>query len=170
MKRLILLFLVCTCSIVVFASPLARKYTTFLTEKGLLYFIRPMHMPKCDGNLTKYGLTFDITYLYGDNDSVSFTATVVTPTVEKLDYVYIKNESTRIKAIPELIYCEPYKSYYVNRIRFYIKWAEWKEIYSCMTPYTIVFGDHLCFSFSQGRWRKESKIINNIMNIIEINK
>lgn len=152
------------------ASSVSKRYTTFLTENGMLYFIRPMHLPKCNGNQTKYGMTFDITYLSGDNDSVSFTTTIVTPVVEKLDSVSIKNESKTIKAKTELIYCEPYKSYYVNRLRFYIKWSEWKELYGYTMPYTIELNNHLRFSFPQNKWKKESKIINDIINIIELNK
>lgn len=156
--------------ILVIGSSVSKRYTTFLTESGMLYFINPMHMPKCNGNLTKYGLTFDITYLSGDNDSVSFTTTIVTPTIERLDSVFIKNESKIVRAKTELIYCEPYKSYYVNRLRFYIKRSEWKELYGCMTPYVIEFGNHLCFSFYQNKWRKERKTISEIINIIELNK
>lgn len=152
------------------ASSVSKRYTTFMTESGMLYFIRPMHLPKCNGNQTKYGMTFDITYLSGDNDSVSFTTTIVTPIVEKLDSVSIKNETKTINAKTELIYCEPYKSYYVNRLRFYIKWSEWKELYGCMVPYTIEFNHHLRFSFPQSKWKKESKTINDIINIIELNK
>lgn len=154
----------------VIAGSVSKRYTTFLTESGMLYFIKPMQMPKCNGNQTKYGMTFDITYLSGDKDSVSFTTTVVTPNVEKLDSVFIKNESKIVKVKTELIYCEPYKSYYVNRLRFYIKWSEWKDLYSCMTPYVIEFGNHLCFSFHQNKWKEESKTINDIINIIELSK
>lgn len=101
---------------------------------------------------------------------MSFTTTIVTPVVEKLDSVSIKNESKTIKAKTELIYCEPYKSYYINRLRFYIKWSEWKELYGYTMPYTIELNNHLRFSFPQNKWKKESKIINDIINIIELNK
>lgn len=170
MKRTIFLFLTCMCCMLVIASSVSKRYTTFLSERGMLYFISPMHMPKCNENHAKYDLTFDITYLSGDKDSVSFTTTVVTPIVEKLDSVFIKNELKIVKAKTELIYCEPYKSYYVNRLRFYIKWSELKELYGCMMPYVIDFGNHLCFSFYQNKWKKESKTINDIINIIELNK
>lgn len=170
MKRTIFLFLAYMCCMLVIAGSASKRYTTFLTESGMLYFIKPMQMPKCNGNQTKYGMTFDITYLSGDKDSVSFTTTVVTPNVEKLDSVFIKNESKIVKVKTELIYCEPYKSYYVNRLRFYIKWSEWKDLYSCMTPYVIEFGNHLCFSFHQNKWKEESKTINDIINIIELSK
>lgn len=170
MKRPLFLFLACMCCMQAFASSVSKRYTTFLTESGMLYFIRPMHMPKCNENQTRYGMTFDITYLSGDTDSVSFTATVVTPIVEKLDSVYIKSGSKIVKVKTVLIYCEPYKSYYVNRLRFYIKWSEWKDLYGCMTPYVVEFNNHLRFSFYQNKWKKESKTINDIINIIELNK
>lgn len=170
MKKYIFLFIACMCCMQVIAGSVSKRYTTFLTESGMLYFIKPMHMPKCNGNQTKYGMTFDITYLSGDKDSVIFTTTVVTPFMEKLDSVFIKNESKIVKVKTELIYCEPYKSYYVNRLRFYIKWSEWKEFYSCMTPYVIEFGNYLCFSFHQNKWKEESKTINDIINIIELSK
>ena len=158
------------CCMLVAAGSLSKRYSTFGTINGTLYFVRPMHMPKCEGNQTKYGLTFDITYLYGDTDSVSFTTTVVTSGKENLDSVLVKSKSGTIRAKTELIYREPHKSYYVNRIRFYIKWSEWKELYGSATPYVIEYGKRLRFSFKQKKWEKESKTINDIMDIIETNK
>jgi len=136
----------------------------------MLYFVRPMHMPKCETNETKYGMTFDITYLSGDEDSVSFTTTIVTPTPIRLDSVNVRNHHLAVKRNTELIYCEPYKKYYVNRIRFYIRWEEWKELYKQPQPYIIDFGPHLHYAFKTKQWKKECETINNIIRTIEINQ
>ena len=158
------------CCIAMHAGPITKKYCSFLTENGTLYFIRPMHMPKCDDNLTKYGMTFDITYLEEDNDSVSFTVTIVTPQAESLDSVSLWTDNKQIGVKTERLYCEPYKSYYVNRIRFYVKWAQLKWLYEQASPYTVDFGRHLRFSFKPRKWAAESKTMKRIISIIELNK
>lgn len=129
-----------------------------------------MHMSKYEGNETKYGMTFDITYLSGNEDSVSFTATVVTPYPTKLDSANIRSEQIDLKKATNLIYCEPYKNYYVNRIRFYIKWEEWRELYKPRQPYVLDFGTRLRYSFKPKQWKKKREIMNSIIEMIEINK
>lgn len=127
-------------------------------------------MPNCQGNETKYGMTFDITYLSGDEDSVSFTSTIVTPTPIKSEYVNIWGELQVIQAAVHLIYCEPYKRYYVNRIRYYIKWEEWKSLYKQEKPYIIDFGTRLRYAFKSRQWKKNRETMNKIIRTIETNK
>lgn len=129
-----------------------------------------MHMPKCEGNQTRYGLTFDITYLDNDDDSVSFTTTVITALPMSLDSVLIVTAQGNIKVNTDKIYSEPYKSNYLNRLRFYLKWRDLKLLYGLVIPYVIVYGDDLRFSFSRKEWMSEREIINRIIKIIELNK
>jgi hypothetical protein len=169
-KRILFLLVLFASLLESFAGAVTKKYVTFLTENGMLYFVRPMHMPKCDGNETKYGMTFDITYLVGDEDSVSFTTTIVTAKPIKLDSVNIRSEQLNVQEATDLIYCEPYKSCYVNRIRFYLKWEEWKKLYQERQPYMIDFGTQLRYAFKSRQWKKKCEIMNGIIGTIEINK
>lgn len=169
-KRILFLLVLFASLLESFAGAVTKKYVTFLTENGMLYFVRPMHMPKCDGNETKYGMTFDITYLVGDEDSVSFTTTIVTAKPIKLDSVNIRSEQLNVQKATDLIYCEPYKRCYVNRIRFYLKWEEWKKLYQERQPYMIDFGTQLRYAFKSRQWKKKCEIMNGIIGTIEINK
>ena len=171
MRKIILFLIILFASLLEsYAGTVTKKYVTFLTENGMLYFVRPMHMPKCDGNETKYGMTFDITYLVGDEDSVSVTATIVATKPIKSDSVIIRSEQQDVQKTTELIYCEPYKSCYVNRIRFYLKWEEWKKLYQERQPYMIDFGTQLRYAFKSRQWKKKCEIMNGIIGTIEINK
>lgn len=136
----------------------------------MLYFILPMHMPKCDGNQTRYGMTFDITYLSDNEDSVSFTSTIVTKQAIKFDTVCIRSGNKVIKVHPEQLFCEPHGSGYVSRNRYYITWAECKELYQSSVPYVIDFGEGIKFSFKPKKWAKERETINSIFRIIDMNK
>jgi hypothetical protein len=169
-KRILFLLILFAFLLESFAGGITKRYVSFLTENGMLYFVRPMHMPKCDGNETRYGMTFDITYLSGDEDSVSFTATIVTAEPIKLDSVNIRSEQLGVQKATDLIYCEPYKRCYVNRIRFYLKWDEWKKLYQNRNPYLIDFGTRLRYTFKSRQWKKKREIMNSIIETIEINK
>lgn len=127
-------------------------------------------MPKYEDNQMKYGMTFDITYLSGDEDSVSFTSTIVIPSPMSSDSVCIKYGANKIKARVEHIYCEPYKSFFISRNRYYIKWKEWKDMYENNTPYIVDFNNGTRFSFKKKKWEKERKIIIKIIEMIELNK
>lgn len=170
MNKGLLLLLTSLCISISQASSLSKRYVTFSTESGILYFIRPMHMPKCDGNTSRYGMTFDITYLSGDLDSVSFTSTIVIRELEEIDSVYIRYGREVLKSKVERIYCEPYKSGYVYRSRFYIKWSELKQLYKNDEPYLIEYRKNIRFSFRKKKWRKEHKEINQIINLIDYNQ
>ena len=127
-------------------------------------------MPKCEGNSTKKGMTFDMTYLSNDDDSVSFTSTIVTNHASPIDSVTIHSNQHSIRTNIEQIYCEPHKNKYIWRIRYYITWTQWKELYNNQTPYIIEFEKDLMFSFHKKKWEKEKNDINNILQIIELNK
>ncbi|MBQ8656867.1 MAG: hypothetical protein IJ527_07465 [Prevotella sp.] len=147
-----------------------KRFSSVMTENGVLYFIEPMKMHTYDGCASKKDMLFDITYLTNDDDSVSFTTTVITENITKLDSVCIHMGEKTIKTNTEFIYCDPDGSRYVNRIRFYIKWTEWKELYEYPQPYIVDFGNNLYFAFKPKKWEKERKEIMQIINIIELNK
>lgn len=169
-KKILFLIILFASLLECYAGNVTKKYVAFLTENGMLYFVKPMHMPKCNGNETKYGMTFDITYLVGDDDSVSVTATIVAAMPIKLDSVNIRSKQWDVQKAVDQIYCEPYKSCYVSRIRFYLKWEEWKELYQEQQPYMIDFGTQLRYAFKSRQWKKKREIMNRIIGTIEINK
>lgn len=170
MKKLFHLFiLLSVCHSTGFAGDLSKRYKSFLTGNGMLYFINPTKMQRLGNSIAAKDLIFDITYLSKDEDSVSYTATVITNQIMKFDNVLIQNAVKNIKSKTEIVYCEPKGAYYVNRIRFYIKWAELKELYENEQPYILDFGNNLIFSFNTKKWKIEKDDITRIIKIVELN-
>ncbi len=171
MKRAILVILICIPFVVTKVDAGGKKYVTFATQNGTLFFVRPMTMSRNEGCSAAKHLVFDITYLESDKDSVSFTSTIVTNNSESIDSVriYLSNGMVlSTKTMP--LYIEPSKSRNVMRVRFYLKWEQWKMLYSQNEPFTLDYGNHLLFSHNKKKWDKVKVSMNNIINLIEQNE
>jgi len=170
MKNCFFALLINFISLSMIAAPISKRYKVLMTEKGNLFFLNPTKMSRSHGSKAQKDLVFDITYLVGDEDSVSFTATVIADSALKIDSIVIMLPNKReMKVEAEAIYCEPLKRNYAMRTRFYVNWEEWKSMYKDKQPYTLNFGHGLLFSFKQKDWNEESRTIQEIMKVIELN-
>lgn len=147
------------------------KYITTLSEKGMLFFIKPQKMPRIKGYDAVKDMEYDITYIT-NTDSVSYTISIYTKTPIKTDSVEILYNGNILKEQLEKIYIEPNKSKWESRLRFRIPYHVFKSMYQLTKSFQFKFSDdkHIAFFFfDSSKWEKEKKKMNSIIGIIDYN-
>ena len=146
------------------------KYITNYTAEGMLFHIQPQKMPKANSSTAKKSLSYDITCVT-ENDSVAFVSSIWTASPYIADSVQIIiSPSTTITLPIEFIYTERKGSAYISRVRFYVMWEDLKMMYASPTPFVLDYGKGITYSFPKNKWPKQSKDVNDVINLIELNR
>lgn len=169
MKRLLALTWLLASLTLAHAGSITKRYLTFQNPDGMLYFFTPIAMPGCEGNTTRQKMTFDITYLTDNPDSVSLTTTIYLREMVRYDSLRLHSGATTLTSALEQLYCEPHRRGYVLRTRAYITWTQLQALYAAETPYTVDFGPGAQYAFTQKKWEKERNVVKSIFNIILFN-
>ena len=162
--------LLVTSSTTVLAANVNKRYRSYLTEEGMLYFIMPQTMPKAKGSKALKPMEFDIT-MKEKSDTVIIRATVISPLPFKENDVTVSTEGKSAKQITASpIYRDLYKKGYKNRIELKLLKDDFRQLYDCTLPYSIDFGQNVLFSYDQRTWQKHSQETKAILEMVELNR
>lgn len=153
-----------------FSGNIAKKYKSHLTEEGTVYFIMPQKMPKAKNSIAHKDLFFDVTCI-NTNDTISVAATIHTtyPIMDSLVVITTPHGKTYSAPII-VIYRDLNKKGYINRLKFNITKNEFRELFNANQPFHIDYGKGCAFAFKRKAWKEKQLLINNIMNLMELNK
>lgn len=164
---LLLLLLSCQTAL---AGNLSKRYYSYMTSEGMLYYICPQKMPKMSDSMAKKPLLYDVTHL-STTDTVTISSTIWSQFPLQTDSVRIVQNGKvwRASAI-EVIYVERDKNLYKTRVRFPLLWAELKELYSSNDPFILDFYHNFTYLYPLKEWNKKKEEMNEILRIIELNR
>lgn len=155
-----------------------KMYVQAYGESGWIFHIFSQKLPSATSGQRPKSLTYDYTYVE-KNDSVAILCTIRlsgTETINDFEINYCDSLSIN-NTLPELVYAQPWKKGIEYRLRLYVPFMIWEQIYSCPTPFIMSFrvsrpdDEDLSyhFSYSDEKWKKHREDIIAIMNIIKLN-
>jgi len=167
MARYILILLCLAVSLMCTARSIEKRYSSYISEKGTIYFFRPKKLAK-NTNIGKFN--FDMTYV-SHKDSVIVNCSVNIKNSEKVSHLELKSGD---KTIPGdavyIIFRNVIKNGYVVRVssRFLLKDIE--ECFSNSNP--LIFhimstdGQEYEATYTSSQWKEESEQVTRILNSI----
>lgn len=168
--RLLILLLVQALCFPALSGNISKRYKTYRSELGTLYFIMPQKMAKAKGCTAQKDLLFDVTcQLWTDSVTVAATVKSSLPVTDSI--VKISLPDNNILTYPlEFIYRDLDKKGYDNRIKFRMPRQQFRQMFNGSTPFLLDFGKGNLFSFRQSQWAKEQDQMNSILEMMELNK
>lgn len=168
-NRLFTLLLAQALCLGVAAGNIAKKYKTHLTPEGTVYFIMPQKMAKAEGSKAQKDLLFDVTTLLtGDSVGIAATVHCEQPLTDSIATI-TRADGQQLTAATEYIYRELGKKGYVNRVRFVLSIADFRQLFSATAPFLLDYGRNCRFAFPNGKWANEQKLVISILDLIELN-
>lgn len=154
-------------SVCLAGGDISKKILFMMGEDGTVYYVKPLKMPKLSDSKALKNLVYDVTCLNSE-DSVSFTATVITENVHKFTEATITTSGMApVKAAIEVIYIDPKGKKYENRLRLRISRADFKAIYHSPAPYVVDYGFGLRFGLKEKTWPKDSHFMNEVFILVD---
>ena len=156
-----------TTSVCLAGGDITKKILFMMGEDGTVYYVKPLKMPKTKDCKALKNLVYDVTCLNSE-DSVSFTATVITPSVQKFIEATVTTAGLApVKAAIEVLYIDPKGKKYENRLRLRISRADFKAIYHSPAPYVVDYGHGMRFGLTEKAWPKESHFMNEVFIMVD---
>ena len=170
MNRIIILLTVIFCALQASAQSADGRYTSRMTLDGMLYFMHPKKITKCDG-IERF--EYDMTLLSW-TDSVTVNFTFKSKSVAYPENLQIQTCGKSIQNIPySLLFTDIVKGGYSIRVTSKISSAELEGIVSCMSSPVFVFeqdGVKRTASYSDGAWKKDAKKLSDIYHIYKLRR
>ena len=155
------------------AQKTEKSYIMSFYKDGLLFFILPQPIFKTSNNIAQKDFIFDITYLT-KNDSSSFTATYTTKINFPADSIHIQDSDGSVISTPlKMIFIDKKSSQWIYRVRFMVSFELLRRLYISEYPYRVYIvsnKNRIEYQYSTNEWKKKRKKMNEILDIIKINK
>lgn len=173
MKRsfriLISIFAIFTVSIV--HAGINKKYTQRTAGGESVFFIDVQKMPGING--TKGVMKYDYTYVQ-PTDSVALLMSVVLDKAAHQLLCSAKYDGGEYSEKCEIIYVKPKGDKFEYRLRIYMPFNVFVDMYSSANPLVISISDNKggyvsSFAYKRAKWKKNSRDINTIIEIIKLN-
>lgn len=142
---------------------------------GMLFFIFPQKVSSVGNSIVKKDLQFDITYLTS-KDSATVALTYIADQSIKTDSLklFLVDGETSYSAATEVLYIERKSSKWVHRVKFAIPYQMLEELFALnSSPLTVIIPSKLgdiSYSYSAKKWKKQTELMSNIFEVIQLNK
>jgi hypothetical protein len=167
--HLVILFVILSSSSA-FSQKLSKFYSSWPQESGTLYFIKPNE--DFSGQKEKSKLTFDLTYLQG-NDSVVFNFSTFTPEPQIIDSVCFITGEVRSSFSVSKLFVDFQKKQWQNRYSAKVPFETFSNfIHASHSPELIMISKGAKHNYvtKQGKWQKYAGALTKIIYIIESNQ
>lgn len=158
---LILFFAVCgVCS----GQPINKRYSTYLSSNGTIYFFNPKKLIK---RVNADRFTYDMTYIsHGDSVTVNCSVEVKENSMIKQMVMKNANKSYLGKSV-SMLYRDVMKNGYLLRITSKFSILDITEMFQSSTPlifeFTLTDGTRCILTYSESQWKKESHDVSRII-------
>ncbi len=172
MKYKFLLLLLFLSFLSVSARKTDKSYIMTYHENGSLFFIRPEPISKTKNPLIAEDLVFDLTYLTC-NDSLSYTLTYVTTQQFFPDSLCFQFTEEQYCSPVEIIYVDKGSSEWIYRVKLIIPFSLLEKMYLSESSYQVNIhgkGNMLEYYYIPKKWIKERQKMNDIIDVIKMNK
>lgn len=157
-------------------ASIRKMYVQANGEYGWVFHVFSQKLPSPIKNQQPKSIMYDYTYVE-QTDSVAILCTIRLSGAERIGTVGINSCDVASSTVPEMVYVQPWKNGIEYRLRTYIPFKMWEQIYDCPAPFTLSFhvassGDTsqaYVFSIPDKQWGKNREKIVSIMNIIKLN-
>lgn len=170
MNRILVLLTIIFCALFASAQSADGRYTSRMAQDGMIYFINPKKITKCNG-IERF--EYDMTLLSW-TDSVTVNFTFKSKSVAYPEKLQIQTCGKNITTIPySLLFTDIVKGGYSIRVTSKISSADLEDIISCKSSPVFVFeqdGVERTASYSEGAWKKDEKKLSDIFYIYKLRK
>ena len=157
---------------------LNKMYVQAYGESGWIFHIYSQKLPSVTPEQHPKFINYDYTYVEA-NDSVAILCTIRLSEIETIKGFEINNRDTLSlnNISPEIVYVQPWKKGIEYRLRLYVPFMVWEQMYYSSTPFTLSFQVSRLndkdlsykYSYSDKKWKKHRDNITAIIKIIKLN-
>ncbi|MDE6714891.1 MAG: hypothetical protein K2J74_00220 [Muribaculaceae bacterium] len=167
--RILFLFVATLFAVNAYAG-VNKKYIQRTAAGESVFFIDVQKMPGING--TKGNLKYDYTYAQ-PTDSVALLMSVVLDKAAHQLFCTATFDGGEYRQKCEIIYVKPKGDKFEYRLRIYMPFNVFAEMYASLNPLVISIDDTkgttLSFGYKPNKWQTNSRDINTIIEIIKIN-
>lgn len=171
MKKVIeLLFLSLVLAITAFGQNIEKSYTSSVRGDEAVYFIYPMK--KFKSKDADKELEYDVTY-NNLSDSVTYNFTFYYKQPVSISSVSMISGDQTFIVPAKALFVEPKKKQWIHRVSARIAYNDFRTLYSSARPYQLKIesvSNDVLFEINPKDWKKQSTIINGIIQVIELNR
>ena len=156
----------------VYSQPVNKRYNSHIGKGGLVFFFNPTKVPM-DKNNDVHEFVYDMTYNVA-SDSLTLNFTIVCKSNLEKPIVGFCSGVTRVKLnAVKMLYVEKNRRNYIFRFTSKVSFADIVSIFGGSLPLVVkidIDGRILTAQYSKRGWGKEVKVMNEIFELIELQK
>lgn len=168
-QRFIILFLMLVIPLIGIAQSVSSRYSGRMTQDGMCYFFRKMKLSEKEGVKDFY---YDMTYLdWTDSITVNFSIIADKPETPKM-LTIISGDTTFVCDNLKCLFVDVLKKGYEIRMSSsFSEKAIRKMIETSSAPiFQVKFKDNVTAAYSKSSWKKDSKMLQMIFQMIDVVK
>jgi len=157
------------------AVKLNKLYTSYLSDKGMVYFVFP-HKISENKQLSTADSPMKCDYTYvTSTDSVRVLMSIELKTLVRPSEFVVESLDSVVSSSPvTLMYSEPHGKNYAYRLSASIPYKEWQSIYKSQKPFEFVIVDNednrYVYNYKKNEWQEYSAVFEQLFKIIENSK
>lgn len=151
------------------AQKISNYYTSYHQEEGILYYI---YENKDFRNHDKSPLAYDLTY-HSAKDSITFNFTFLTDQPQEINGIKLFQENNAQIFPVKRIFVEKDKKQWKQRYSAKMAFNDLKDFFqasSVSIQLMTLQNTELSYESKSKRWKKQSAIVADILQIIELNQ
>jgi len=174
-KKLFIVFFLTVSVLSADAKKLDDLYTSYLSDKGMVYFVFPFSMQhNKQSPKTKSPMKCDYTYISSE-DSVKVLMTISLADLTKPSKLIVTSQdSTIYETSVALMYSDPHKNKFTYRFSASLPYINWQGIYKLNEPFKFIImdalGNQYTYSYKQKEWIEYKNLFSQLFDIINISK